>query len=115
MTCKRPTTVVVAALMLVASLTACSSQKPSATGSNSAPKHITFISGAIGNDFYTSISCGIKAEAKKYNYVVDTTGPASFDASLQTPIVDSVTAKQPDAVLIAPDDRKPWWGLYATW
>ena len=33
-------------------------------------------------------------------------GPDQFDPSLQTPVVNAVAAKKPDAVLIAPTDTK---------
>jgi ribose transport system substrate-binding protein len=35
---------------------------------------------------------------------VDTQGPAKFDPTLQRPIIDSVMAKKPDALLVAPTD-----------
>jgi ribose transport system substrate-binding protein len=50
------------------------------------------------------MECGVKAEAKKLGATVKTVGPAKFDATLQKPILDSVIASKPDAILIAPND-----------
>ena len=57
-----------------------------------------------GDEFYVSMQCGIDAAAKAAGATVNTQGPAKFDPTLQKPIVDSVVASQPDAILIAPTD-----------
>jgi ribose transport system substrate-binding protein len=56
------------------------------------------------------MNCGAKAEAQAKGATLDFQGPDQFDASQQTPIVNAVQAKKPDAVLIAPTDTK---ALYA--
>ena len=43
---------------------------------------------------------------KKQGASLNFQGPNEFSADLQTPIVNAVAAKQPDAVLIAPTDTK---------
>ncbi|MGH3413379.1 MAG: ABC transporter substrate-binding protein [Marmoricola sp.] len=74
-------------------------------GSSSGKKHaITLIAGTTNDNFYVTMNCGAKAEAAKQGVTYKFTGPSSFDASQQTPIVNSVTADHPDAVLIAPTD-----------
>jgi len=65
---------------------------------------LTFIQGVAGDEFYVTMQCGIEAEAKKVGAEVNTQGPAKFDPTLQKPIVDSVMASKPDAILIAPTD-----------
>jgi ribose transport system substrate-binding protein len=50
------------------------------------------------------MQCGVQAEAAKLGVKVNTQGPQRFDPTLQKPIVDSVTANKPDAILIAPTD-----------
>src|ERR1700755_24465 len=51
------------------------------------------------------MGCGIQAGAKKRgNVTVNIQGPSQFDATLQNPIIESVTAAKPDAILIAPND-----------
>jgi ribose transport system substrate-binding protein len=66
---------------------------------------MTFIQGVAGDGFYVTMGCGIQAEAKKLgNVTVNIQGPSQFDATLQNPIIQSVTAAHPDAILIAPND-----------
>ena len=66
---------------------------------------MTFVQGVAGDGFYVTMGCGIKAEAKKIgNISVNIQGPTQFDATLQNPIISSVVASKPDALLIAPDD-----------
>ena len=52
------------------------------------------------------MNCGAQEKAKELGVNLDFQGPDKFDASLQTPIVNAVAAKKPDAVLIAPTDTK---------
>ena len=66
--------------------------------------NLTFIQGVAGDEFYISMQCGIQAEAAKLGVSVRTQGPQKFDPTLQRPIVDSVVASKPDAILIAPTD-----------
>jgi len=76
----------------------------SAAGSGKTYK-MTFIQGVAGDGFYVTMGCGIQAEAKKLgNVTVNIQGPTQFDPTLQNPIIESVTAAKPDAILIAPDD-----------
>jgi ribose transport system substrate-binding protein len=79
----------------------------SSSGSSSSGKayKMTFIQGVAGDGFYVTMACGMKAEAKKLgNVTVNVQGPSKFDPTLQNPIIESVTAAKPDALLIAPDD-----------
>src|SRR3954454_4828569 len=66
--------------------------------------NLSFIQGVAGDEFYITMQCGIQAEAAKLGVKVNTQGPAKFDPTLQKPIVDSVVASNPDAILIAPTD-----------
>jgi ribose transport system substrate-binding protein len=121
-------------LGLVLSLAACSNTKPgktvtvtaggtTASGSSSAanpnaavpssvtapPKpsksyNVAFIQGVAGDEFYITMQCGAQAEASKLGVKLTTQGAQKFDPTLQTPIVDSVVASKPDAIMIAPTD-----------
>ncbi len=96
-----------AALMLV--VAACGSDSSKGGGGSSSAKKsykMTLIAGVKGDEFYITMNCGAQAEAKKLGVKLDFQGPDQFDASLQTPIVNGVAAKKPDAVLIAPTDSK---------
>lgn len=89
-------------------LAACSSGAPSSDAPGSAAgndnKNIAFVQGVAGDEFYITMECGIKAKAAELGYTVTTQGPQKFDPTLQKPIVDSVTASKPAALLIAPTD-----------
>jgi ribose transport system substrate-binding protein len=107
-----------AAVMLLALTSACSSSSSSSasggtttggstTGGSTSGKtyKMTFIQGVAGDGFYVTMGCGIKAEATKLgNVTVNIQGPSQFDATLQNPIIESVTAAHPDAILVAPND-----------
>jgi ribose transport system substrate-binding protein len=67
---------------------------------------MTLIAGVKGDEFYLTMNCGAQAEAKAKGVSLDFQGPNEFDASQQTPIVNAVAAKKPDAVLVAPTDTK---------
>jgi ribose transport system substrate-binding protein len=84
----------------------------SSSGSSGGSKNykMTLIAGVKGDEFYITMNCGAQAEAKANNVSLDFQGPDQFDASQQTPIVNAVQAKKPDAVLIAPTDTQ---ALYA--
>jgi ribose transport system substrate-binding protein len=107
-----------AAVMLLAVTAACSSSSSSsgstttttggsttAAAASGKTYKMTFIQGVAGDGFYVTMGCGIQAEAKKLgNVTVNIQGPTQFDPTLQNPIIESVTAAKPDAILIAPDD-----------
>jgi ribose transport system substrate-binding protein len=67
---------------------------------------MTLIAGVKGDEFYITMDCGAKEKAKELGVTLDFQGPDQFDAAQQTPIVDAVAAKSPDAILIAPTDTK---------
>lgn len=106
------TTMKIAAAGLGAALalTACSTGAPTAgsggdaSGGSSDNKKIAFVQGVAGDEFYITMQCGIEAKAKELGYTVETQGPQKFDPTLQKPIVDSVTAAKPAALLVAPTD-----------
>jgi ribose transport system substrate-binding protein len=69
-----------------------------------AGKKLVLIPGTKGDPFYVTMGCGAQAEAKRVGATLTIQGPADFSAPEQIPIVDSVIASKPDAVLIAPTD-----------
>ena len=114
----KPAAGAAAVLLLTLTAAACSSSSSSSasggstatggsTGGAAGGKNykMTFIQGVAGDGFYVTMGCGIQAEAKKLgNVTVNIQGPSQFDATLQNPIIQSVTAAKPDAILIAPND-----------
>jgi len=75
-------------------------------GSDKKSYDMTLIAGVKGDEFYITMNCGAQEKAKELGVNLEFQGPDKFDASLQTPIVNAVAAKKPDAVLIAPTDTK---------
>ena len=75
-------------------------------GGGGGDKELTLIAGVKGDEFYITMNCGAQLEAKKLGASLNFQGPNEFSADQQTPIVNAVAAKQPDAVLIAPTDTK---------
>jgi ribose transport system substrate-binding protein len=76
------------------------------TSSGSSAKHykVTLIAGTTADNFYVTMNCGAQSEAKKLGATYTFTGPNHFDPASQIPVVNSVNAEHPDAVLIAPTD-----------
>jgi ribose transport system substrate-binding protein len=105
-------TVLCSALALV--VAACGSDDSSSGGGGSSggkkTYKMTLIAGVKGDEFYITMNCGAQAKAKELGVKLDFQGPQNFAAAEQTPIVNAVAAKKPDAVLIAPTDTK---ALYA--
>lgn len=65
---------------------------------------IAFVPGATGVGFYNAMNDGIKAQAHKYGWSTIYQGSPNFAPSAQTPVVESVCARHPTALLIAPTD-----------
>jgi ribose transport system substrate-binding protein len=108
----RPTGGLLVAGLAAASLAiaGCGGEDEPATGGGSggeaAGYKMTLIAGVKGDEFYITMNCGAQEEAEKLGVDLDFQGPDQFDASLQTPVVNAVTANKPDAILIAPTDTK---------
>jgi len=51
------------------------------------------------------MGCGIASAAAKGGATITTQGGAKWDATIQKPVLDSVIASKPDAILIAPNDK----------
>jgi ribose transport system substrate-binding protein len=75
-------------------------------GGGGGERQLTLIAGVRGDEFYITMNCGAQAEAKKEGASLNFQGPNEFAADQQTPIVNAVAAKNPDAVLVAPTDVK---------
>ena len=93
---------IVALAALVALAAACGGA--SSTGSTGKHYKITLIAGTTADNFYVTMNCGAQAAAKRQGVTYQFTGPNHFDPASQIPVVSSVTAQHPDAVLIAPTD-----------
>jgi ribose transport system substrate-binding protein len=113
-----------ALVMLTLSMTSCTSSKPqsgSETSSGATPAaaaattvtapakaakdyKLQLLQGVVGDQFYITMQCGAQDEAAKLGVTLNTQGPQKFDPTLQKPILDSIVASKPDALLVAPTD-----------
>jgi ribose transport system substrate-binding protein len=93
-----------AALALSACAGGSSSGGSGGGGASGGNLKLSFVQGVAGDEFYITMQCGIQAEAQKQGATVNTQGPAKFDPTLQKPIIDSVVASNPNALLVAPTD-----------
>jgi ribose transport system substrate-binding protein len=89
-------------------LAACGGDDEGGGGAGGAEQQykLTLIQGVKGDQFYVTMQCGAQEAAKAAGATLDVTAPDEFDASLQTPVVNAVVAKKPDAILVAPTDTK---------
>jgi ribose transport system substrate-binding protein len=93
-----------AATALVAS--ACGDDDGGADGGDGEEQlDIVLIQGVAGDEFYITMDCGAQAAAEELGVNYSVQGPNEFDPTEQIPIVEAVTAQQPDAILIAPTER----------
>jgi ribose transport system substrate-binding protein len=101
---KRRLAVAIAVPALLLAATACGAGEESSA--EDGKQQVSLILGQAGEPFYVSMDCGAKQAAKDLDVDLDVQGPTAFDATLQNPIIDSVVAKKPGAMLIAPNDDK---------
>jgi ribose transport system substrate-binding protein len=81
----------------------------SACGPSSAAKKtytIALVPGITTDPFYITMHAGAAAEAKKLGVKLIWEGGTSFSPESQIPVVESLLAKHPSALLIAPTDVK---------
>jgi ribose transport system substrate-binding protein len=73
-----------------------------AAGGGEEPFDITLVQGVAGDEFYITMACGAQEAADDLGVNLDVQGPNAFDPTAQTPVLNAVIAKEPDAILIAP-------------
>ena len=79
---------------------------PTLADNAGAGKKIVYIPGLTGVAFYSSVSCGAAAEAKRLGATFDTQGDATFAVDKQTAVLNAVVATKPDAIMISITDPK---------
>jgi ribose transport system substrate-binding protein len=67
---------------------------------------IALVKGLQEDAFYTTMQKGAQAKADELHVSLLVDGPTSFDAKLQTPIVNAMIAKKVDALIIAACDKE---------
>jgi len=104
---RRLTVVPALSLVLLALIVAgCGDDDDDGGGGGAEGKKITLVQGVKGDEFYITMGCGAQEAARKAGVDLDITGPDEFAADQQTPVLNAVAAKSPDAILIAPTDTK---------
>ena len=66
-------------------------------------KTIAFVQGISTDEFYISMKRGVQEICDKYGYNLIVDGPTKWDYTMQTAIVETMIAKKPDLMLIAPN------------
>lgn len=77
---------------------------PDLAAGSAAGKKIVYVPGLTGVPFYSSVSCGAKAEADKLGLQFVTQGDPTFAVDKQTAIVNALLADKPDAIMISITD-----------
>ncbi|MET9619142.1 ABC transporter substrate-binding protein, partial [Kitasatospora indigofera] len=104
---KRTLLVAAGAALALASTAACSSSNSggaAGTSAGGAHKKVALITGVKSDPFYITMSCAAQAEAKAKGLDFSADGSAQWDVSVQRPLIDSVAASRPDALMISPVD-----------
>jgi len=101
----RKAAMLVLAIVAVVGCSGSAATGPS-TAANAKAYDLTLIQGVAGDPFYVTMGCGAQAEATKEGVKLTITGGNKWDATVQKPVIDSVTAAKPDGVMVAPDDSK---------
>lgn len=78
----------------------------SASVAHSSMISIGYVVGNASDPFYASMACGARAEAKQMGVSVNVQGGAQWGITYQTPILDAVLAKHPNALVVVPNDSK---------
>jgi ribose transport system substrate-binding protein len=95
-----------AAASLTAATVLTGAAGPGAATASAAAKHYTFvlIPGLTVDPFYITMHIGAAAEAAKLGVTLKWAGATTFAPTVQIPVVNSILASKPDALLIAPTD-----------
>ena len=95
--------IVAAAAVVVAG---CGSEAESTGGGAAGGGKVAFVQGFTTDEYYVSEKCGFEDEARKRGLEPIVDGPANFDPVQQTPVLQAVVQKKPDAILLDPTDAK---------
>jgi ribose transport system substrate-binding protein len=92
-------------IALVAATLTTGAAGPATTSASAAPKYtIELIPGLTVDPFYITMHYGALQEAAKLGVTLKWAGATSWSIPLQIPVVNSVLASKPSALLIAPTD-----------
>jgi ribose transport system substrate-binding protein len=78
---------------------------PAVRAQDDGPWQITLVQGIQNDEFYISMACGAQRAADERGAELTVQAGERWDASIQTTLLNAVVQSDPDAILIAPNDR----------
>ncbi len=69
-----------------------------------AGEKIEFVAGMVGIPFYTTMECGARDAAKELGVELNWQGAPQWDIALQMPILQAAIERDPDGMVLAPND-----------
>ena len=97
----------IAALLVTGALASgCGAEDAEGGGAAEGGQTIAFVQGFTTDEYYVTEKCGFEAEARERGMTPIVDGPANFDPTEQTPVLQAVIRKDPDAILLDPTDAK---------
>ncbi len=73
-------------------------------GAFAAGEKIEFVAGMVGIPFYTTMECGARDAAKELGVELNWQGAPQWDINLQMPILQAAIERDPDGMVLAPND-----------
>lgn len=89
-----------------ATLAACGSGASGTSKASGRDYKIVVIEGVSTDDYFVTLARGAKQAGKALGVTVTATGPQQFAPAQQIPVLESVVATHPNAIVIAPTDPK---------
>lgn len=83
-----------------------SSSGGAASASGKEKYTVAFIPGCTCDPYYSTETAGFNDEAAKLGVEPIVQGPANFDPAEQTPVLQAIIRKKPDAIVIDPTDKQ---------
>lgn len=104
---KHSSPLLAASAILVAAVTlaGCSSgSTPSESPAGDGSVSMSLVVGTKGSPFYEAMACGAQAAADENDVTLSVAAPDTWGAAAQLPVLDSVAAQSPSALLVVPTD-----------
>lgn len=95
---------VAGAIVGTAILLASCSSGGSPEGNGSGDASFALVTGTKGSPFYEAMNCGAQAAGDELGVSVTLAAPDTWGAAQQLPVLDSIAAQSPDALLVVPTD-----------
>lgn len=94
----------VSTLAVTLVLSACSSSGSSSSTGKSGSKTVGFVEGIASDTFFQTQKCAMQKHAKDVGINLIVSGGNAFTAQSQTPVLQTMIGKKPDAIIIDPTD-----------